>query len=72
MYAFPPPKLVIKAVSMAVIKQIVHQKADIILWHSDKVHLNKIVIGWMHFWPILLLLGPEAVVKDGSTVHASC
>ena len=46
------------------------QKADIILvillWHSDNVHLNKIVIGWMHFWPILLLLGPEAVEKDGS------
>ena len=72
MYAFPPPKPVIKAVIKAVIKQIVHQKADIILSHSDNVHLNKIVIGWMHFWPILLLLGPEAVEKDGSPVHASC
>ena len=60
-YACPPPKLV-----KAVVKQIVRQKADVILviprWRSlsawpllasDGAHLNKIVIGWMQFWPVL-------------------
>ena len=56
------------------IKQTVHQKAGSILvipcWRSlsawpllasDGVHLNKIVIGRMQYWPILLVLGLETV-----------